>query len=971
MWAAHMALVAVGMCTVSEAALNVQKGGAVHFGPLWVSLGCPTFVMNDATSAGARYYLGPMRGNGDAAGPLEVSYRDDIRMSDGSLLEVVLMVQQSSEDGCLRKGARFQLKNAPAAKVLKEVVIEDMSADRTGVRLSPGEGQSYPAFVDGGFLGIEFPIASTRIENGRFLLAYRPGLKVEPGVWYETRKAVYGLAPKGEERQAFHGYILAHRPAPHGMHVNYNSWWTAPAPYYTEKDILDLMQTFEEKLYKPHHVSFDTFCIDMGWSNPKSLWEIDPKLFPEGFTRIQQAAERMNCRLGLWISPCSGYPPALDNAWAKENGYEAMNGALCLGGRKYQTAFRDRLVELVTKYRIRHIKLDGYRFECPETGHGHEPGLLSADAIAQGIIDAAQAVHRAAPDTWLEPTCFGYNPSPWWLGYFNSVIGSFGDDAPQGRVPAPVYRESYTTARDFFNLQGAYWNAGPQAAQEVLGVIHQSEEPFLNDAVMTVMRGHQFLPVYLNPKYMNEHWAGPDTRWEDLAAVLQWARANAPILEATVPILPPAWRDGKCPKFDAHATMPREPYGYAHWKDDHGLIAVRNPWIAPQTISLGLRQAGIPLDASALSVDRIYPEPSAEARCRKSGDVLEFLVLPYETAVFSLRKGVSQAESLGRRQYLRLKSRKLGVVRTEYEGPKEAYGPDWTSLVGDAPSGTSLAWDAELEYIQDDIHNADLLVLFDGVCAQQPGPVSIQLDGKPVTPGVTGSETGWSASGMERPEHWVFLRVPLCPLPKTIRMKLQAPDSPVKVSAWIWVNASGRGVTSVLPPPEVISLGIEPLLPPMDVAATTPDEVVRIPRPVERINGIFLDALEPVSATQGWGMLQKNQSVWEKPMTIAGTSYRRGLGTHAPSKIVYALEGKYKRFQAMAGADAATSPTITFEVWVDGQKRWESGLMTRDTSAKTVDIDVAGAKALELVVGDAGNGIMADHADWADARLLR
>ena len=64
------------------------------------------------------------------------------------------------------------------------------------------------------------------------------------------------------------------------------------------------------------------------------------------------------------------------------------------------------------------------------------------------------------------------------------------------------------------------------------------------------------------------------------------------------------------------------------------------------------------------------------------------------------------------------------------------------------------------------------------------------------------------------------------------------------------------------------------------------------------------------------------------------------------------------------------SSTITFSVWVDGQKRWESGLMTRADPARRADIDVTAAKTLELVVGDGGNGIACDHADWADARLL-
>jgi len=67
-------------------------------------------------------------------------------------------------------------------------------------------------------------------------------------------------------------------------------------------------------------------------------------------------------------------------------------------------------------------------------------------------------------------------------------------------------------------------------------------------------------------------------------------------------------------------------------------------------------------------------------------------------------------------------------------------------------------------------------------------------------------------------------------------------------------------------------------------------------------------------------------------------------------------------------ARAALSPV--FEVWVDGAKRWQSGLMTRESPPAWVDLDVSGAKRLELVVGDAGD-FMADHADWAEARLLR
>jgi alpha-glucosidase (family GH31 glycosyl hydrolase) len=55
----------------------------------------------------------------------------------------------------------------------------------------------------------------------------------------------------------------------------------------SEADILGLMKQFEENLYKKHGVALDSFTIDMGWSDPHGVWDIDRKLFPDAFARIQ------------------------------------------------------------------------------------------------------------------------------------------------------------------------------------------------------------------------------------------------------------------------------------------------------------------------------------------------------------------------------------------------------------------------------------------------------------------------------------------------------------------------------------------------------------------------------------------------------------------------------------------------------------------------------------------------------------
>lgn len=128
-----------------------------------------------------------------------------------------------------------------------------------------------------------------RVVEGKIVLAHQTGFRLQPGKWYDSKKAVYCAAPKGNEKEAFRSYITSNRSANNELHVNYNSWWTSPVPFL-EMNIFDLMKMFKDKMFVPYKCLFNTFCIDMGWSNPKSIWKIDTLLFPEKFTRIQQAA---------------------------------------------------------------------------------------------------------------------------------------------------------------------------------------------------------------------------------------------------------------------------------------------------------------------------------------------------------------------------------------------------------------------------------------------------------------------------------------------------------------------------------------------------------------------------------------------------------------------------------------------------------------------------------------------------------
>jgi alpha-galactosidase len=135
---------------------------------------------------------------------------------------------------------------------------------------------------------------------------------------------------------------------------------------------------------------------------------------------------------------------------------------------------------------------------------------------------------------------------------------------------------------------------------------------------------------------------------------------------------------------------------------------------------------------------------------------------------------------------------------------------------------------------------------------------------------------------------------------------------------------------------------------------------------------VWLDTLNLSQITQGWGTAQTNRSVREQPLAIGGRKFDRGVGTHATSLVRIELAGGSERFLAYVGVDdnANGAASVTFKVMADGRTLWQSGLMKPGDPAKAVDLDLRRVKTLLLHVGDAGDGISFDHANWAEARFV-
>jgi alpha-galactosidase len=139
----------------------------------------------------------------------------------------------------------------------------------------------------------------------------------------------------------------------------------------------------------------------------------------------------------------------------------------------------------------------------------------------------------------------------------------------------------------------------------------------------------------------------------------------------------------------------------------------------------------------------------------------------------------------------------------------------------------------------------------------------------------------------------------------------------------------------------------------------------------------YLSDIPWLRSTNAWGPVEKDTSNGEKPagdghpITVNGTVYKKGLGVHAPSTVEYYTAKRCSSVSADVGVDdeKTANGSVTFEIWADGTKVADSGLLTTADAAKHLAADVTGATFVRLVVTDGGNGNNSDHSDWADAQL--
>ncbi|HJZ53893.1 MAG TPA: NPCBM/NEW2 domain-containing protein [Gemmataceae bacterium] len=144
----------------------------------------------------------------------------------------------------------------------------------------------------------------------------------------------------------------------------------------------------------------------------------------------------------------------------------------------------------------------------------------------------------------------------------------------------------------------------------------------------------------------------------------------------------------------------------------------------------------------------------------------------------------------------------------------------------------------------------------------------------------------------------------------------------------------------------------------------------------------YLSDLKPVKVEQS-GFLgpawpwSADRTVRGEPLRLLTSSgvetFDKGLGIHPRTALTYPLGGKYRRFEAVVGLDAASGGggRADVRVLVDGKEVSPPELRLLSAGpAVVLRADLTGAKELALVVDFGPTGDVRADVNWGDARLI-
>ena len=622
-----------------------------------------------------------------------VSFPFETVQKGGVDWDVTMKVTMDNGDHFMRKFLEIEVSDEQKAAIdyidLESLNVNDSDATWTHPTMGEGVGGmsgyvislGQPVYIQGMFLGCEFPMTETEIDtnknahmryfSGKTFAKLQEDNQLTTDGKYVTWQTVAGAARSTDMnviQSDFYEYInsIATRS---DFRTQYNSWYDNMMNI-NDANIESAFTKMEKGLSESGVEPMDSYVVDDGWNNYNNsnttstvhdvarcgttdnvtgFWEFNNK-FPNGFRPASDLAESFGSGFGVWLGPRGGYNynAAMGKIIEKAGygAYNAVTGDIDVGDRRYVSKLTEFFTQMQDAYKVNYWKLDGFATKaCKDSTHKHmtggKNGMYYFTDTWEAWIDLFEALRANAEkngidNLWFNLTCY-VNPSPWYLQWANSIWIQNSQD--MGREPKAgqssqvdqllSYRDDryfdFVKERQFqFPLSNVY-NHDPIYGKTGTNLANQmTDDEFKTYLYMMGTRGTSFWELYYSPEMIDE-----GQKWEINAEYLEWAKKNYHILRNAKLI-------GSTPKNS-------NTYGFSCWDGNEGIISMRNPSASEKTLTFTLdRNIGVSEDLKDKTLNRttILDHKTTDAQTEyqtvKYGDEITITLQPGEARIWAL-----------------------------------------------------------------------------------------------------------------------------------------------------------------------------------------------------------------------------------------------------------------------------------------------------------------------------------------------
>jgi len=138
-----------------------------------------------------------------------------------------------------------------------------------------------------------------------------------------------------------------------------------------------------------------------------------------------------------------------------------------------------------------------------------------------------------------------------------------------------------------------------------------------------------------------------------------------------------------------------------------------------------------------------------------------------------------------------------------------------------------------------------------------------------------------------------------------------------------------------------------------------------------KVREIEISGLKSTEAEVGFKEIKVNQNLLGLPISVAGERFEHGILAHAPSKIVFLNQGRFKYFKAKIGIDdeGGGRGEVRFLILLDGNLAFTSEVIRGGSPVSPLLLNIRKANKVELVVNELGKYDY-DFSVWCEPEFL-